>query len=311
MDTAGSSEAPFFDLQVNGYVGVDFCSADLRLEDVRRACEALRADGVGEILATLITDELEALESKLAKWVRFREEDALVAETVRGFHVEGPFLSPREGYIGAHPAAAVRPATVEGAKRLLDAGGGLVRLVTLAPEHDEGATTTAWLRQQGVVVSAGHCDPDYDTLSRAIDAGLSMITHLGNGCPVTLPRHDNIIQRALALRDRLWLCFIGDGLHVPFLALRNYLDLAGLDRVVMTTDAIVAAGLGPGIYELSGAPVEIDDRGAARRPGSLNLAGSTVRGSQLAENLRSELGFSEDEVRRVFSENPRRALGLE
>jgi len=300
----------YFDLQVNGYVGVDFCSAELELEDARRACEALRADGVGGILATLITDELESLEAKLAKWVRFRDADPVIAETVRGFHVEGPFLSPREGYIGAHPAAAVRPATVEGAKRLLEAGGGLVRLLTLAPEHDEGARTTAWLHAQGVVVSAGHCDPDYDTLERAIDAGLSMITHLGNGCPVTLPRHDNIIQRALALRDRLWLCFIGDGLHVPFFALRNYLDLVGLDRVVMTTDAIVAAGLGPGVYELSGAPVEIDERGAARRPGSANLAGSTVRGTQLAENLRTELGFSEAEVALVFSTNPKKALGL-
>lgn len=301
----------FFDLQINGYAGTDFCSDDVTIEEFRHACDALKADGIDGILATLITDSVEALTGKLEKMVRFREEDAVIREMVRGFHVEGPFISPETGYVGAHPSKWVRPAEVDSAARLLEAGNGLVRLMTLAPEYDEGAATTRFLVSRGVVVSAGHCNPDLHTLERAVDAGLSMITHLGNGCPVTLPRHDNFIQRALALSDRLWLCFIPDGAHVPFFALRNYIKVAGLERTIVTSDAIMAAGLGPGTYQLSGDPVEIDENGIARRPGSPNLAGSTIRGFQIPVNLREQLCLRDEEIDLVYRANPMRALGLD
>lgn len=300
----------YFDLQINGYAGTDFCSRDMTGEQFRHACDALKADGIDGILATMITDSVESLSAKMRKMVRFREEDVVIRDMVKGFHVEGPFISPEAGYVGAHPAKWVRPAEVDDAARLLEAGNGLVRLMTLAPEYDEGAVTTRFLVDQGVVVSAGHCNPDLETLERAVEAGLSMITHLGNGCPVMLPRHDNFIQRALSLSDRLWLCFIPDGAHVPFFVLKNTLKMIGLERTIFTTDAILAAGLGPGVYDLSGEPVEIDADGVARRPGSLNLAGSTIRGHQVAANLRNHLGLTEDEVRRVYGDNPRKALGL-
>jgi len=301
----------FFDLQINGYAGTDFCSKDVTLEEFRHACDALKADGIDGILATLITDSVESLAAKLKKMVRFREEDSVIREMVEGFHVEGPFISPVEGYVGAHPAAWVRPAEVDSAARILEAGEGLVRLMTLAPEYDQGAATTRFLVDQGVVVSAGHCDPDFETMKGAIDAGLSMVTHLGNGCPVVLPRHDNFIQRALSFSDRLWLCFIPDGAHVPFFALRNYIKLAGLDRSIVTSDAIMAAGLGPGVYELSGEPVEIDEGGVARRPGSPNLAGSTIRGYQIPVNLKEQLHLGEVEIDRLYRVNPLKALGLD
>ncbi len=299
-----------FDIQVNGYVGTDFCSKDLTLEDCRKACEALREDGVGGILATIITDHVESLEGKLRKLVQFREEDSLVKEMFAGFHVEGPFISPEVGYVGAHPVDCVCPANVDDAKRLLEAGDGLIRLITLAPEFDEGHRTTAFLSENGITVSAGHCNPDMDTLKAAIDVGLSMITHVGNGCPVTLARHDNFVQRVLSLSDDLWLCFIPDGAHVEFFALKNYLKACGYDRTIMVTDAITAAGLGPGTYELSGAPVEIDEHGVARRPGSPNLAGSTIRMPKLLENLSTELGLSQEEIAMVISENPRKAVEI-
>lgn len=301
----------YFDLQINGYVGVDFCAGDLSGEEMRRACEALEADGISGILATVITDRIDSLCTKLRAMARFREEDETIRRVVRGFHVEGPFLNASPGYIGAHPPDCVVPANRDDAARLLEAGEGLVRLVTLAPENDEGAATTRYLADEGVVVSAGHCDPDLATLERAVDAGLSMVTHLGNGCPVILPRHDNFIQRVLSLSDRLWVCYIADGFHVPFFALRNYFRLTGPERSIFTTDAITAAGLGPGVYELSGEPVEVDELGVARRPGSENLAGSTIRGHQVAANLRQHLGLDDAAVDRVYRENPLRALGLD
>lgn len=300
----------FFDLQVNGYHGVDFCSESLRAEDVHRACKALRADGIDQILATVITDSVEALERKLTNLARIRGEDDFIESVIAGFHVEGPFISSVPGYVGAHPEEHVLPASVENAQRIVEAGQGLVRLMTLAPEMDERARTIRFLAESGVTVSAGHCNPSLETLQRSIDAGLSMVTHLGNGCPVDLPRHDNIIQRCLGLADKLWICFIPDGAHIPFFALRNYLRIVELERVIFTTDAILAAGMGPGQYELSGFPIEIDEHGVATRPGSQNLAGSTIRGMEVAENLSREFQLTQAEIEACFRDHPKTALGL-
>ncbi|MFM7243950.1 MAG: N-acetylglucosamine-6-phosphate deacetylase [Planctomycetaceae bacterium] len=299
-----------FDIQVNGYAGADFCSRDLTLAQCRRACDELAADGVGGILASVITDSIEGISAKLARLVAFREQDPAIARMIAGFHVEGPFLSRKPGCPGAHDPAKIVPATVRDAQRILDAGGGLVRLVTLAPECDAGLATTAFLARQGITVSAGHCDPSLDELRAAIDSGLSMVTHLGNGCALDLPRHDNFIQRALFLRERLWICFIPDGVHIPFFALANYLAVSGLDRTIMVTDAILAAKLPAGRYAYGEGEVEVDAAGVARRPGLKNLAGSTISMRQLCENLRRHLGLDEAAIEQLTATNPRRAVGL-
>ena len=297
-----------FDLQVNGYLGADFSDPSLTLEACRTACQQLAADGVAAILATVITGPLERMTRCLENLCRYREADPLIASMIAGFHVEGPFLSPLPGYVGAHDAASILPATPKAAARLVDAGGGLVRLVTLAPECDAEAATTRWLVDQGITVSAGHTDCALDDLAAAIDAGLSMVTHLGNGCPTVLPRHDNIIQRVLSRARDLWICFIPDGAHVPWFTLKNYLQIVGLERAIMVTDAIAAAGLGPGRYMLAGAEVEVDAAGVARRPGSANLAGSTITMPRLQHFLQEHLGLTTDDVRRVIERNPRAVL---
>jgi len=297
-----------FDLQVNGYAGVDFCSSQLTGEELEFACRALKEDGVDSILATIITDSLDRMEAKLARLVTLRKQSALAKKMIAGLHIEGPFISPKIGYVGAHSVEAVVGASEDGCKRLLEAAGGLTRVFTLAPECDPGFATTRYLSDQGVTVSAGHCDPALDTLHRAIDNGLAMVTHFGNGCPVDLPRHDNVLHRFLHFRDRLWFCFIPDGAHVDFVALKNYMDFIGIDRSIAVTDAICASRLGPGRYELSGMQIEVDDNGVARRPGSQNLAGSTVTMPQLQKLLAEELGFSESEIEQLVDRNPRSAI---
>ena len=299
-----------FDLQVNGYAGTDFCSMDLTAEQLNSACLALEADGVDCILATVITDTLEKLRVKLANLVHLREKDPLAQKIIAGFHIEGPFLNPGPGFIGAHPSEAVKLANVDDTKRLLEAAGGLTRIVTLAPEMDPYHETTRFLAEQNIVVSAGHTNASLDQLHGSIDSGLTMATHLGNGCPVDLPRHDNIIQRILSLREHLWIGFIPDGFHIDFFALKNYLDLVGIDRTIMVTDAITAARLGPGTYDLSGAVVEVDDMGVARRPGSPNLSGSTLTMSRLRRNLKDHLDLSDSEIEKLVDLNPRKALGM-
>lgn len=297
-----------FDLQINGYGGVDFNDDSLSADGLHRACTALAADGVDAALFTVITAEIGQMCRRLTRLRELREADPLARRIIRGFHIEGPFLHRADGYRGAHPAEAIVPGDVEIMNRLLDAAGGLTRLVTLAPEADADGRVVRSLVDRGIVVSAGHTDASLDQLRRAIDAGLSMFTHLGNGCPMLLNRHDNIIQRALSLVDRLRPTFIADGAHVPWPALGNYLRLAGTDRAIVVTDAISAAGLGPGTYRLAHWELTIGPDRVARSPDGSHLVGSAATMPIARRNLAEHLGLSAAEIDRLTVHNPRAAL---
>jgi N-acetylglucosamine-6-phosphate deacetylase len=305
-----SSTTTFFDLQVNGYAGVDFNQDGLQAGDLHRACERLESDGVGGCLATIITDDLDAMCRRLSTLAAYRGRDPLVERVIAGLHIEGPFLNETDGYRGAHPRDAIRPADVEAMTRLLDAADGLARVVTLAPERDSGFAVTRMVAAQGIVVSAGHTDATVDELRGAIDAGLSMFTHVGNGCPMHMHRHDNIVQRALSLADRLWLCFIADGAHVPFVALGNYLRNAGEDRAVIVSDAIAPAGLGPGRYTLGRWDIVVGDDMVPRAPDRSHFVGSGITMKQSANNLRQALRLPDRVARRLTCDNPRSVIGV-
>ena len=299
----------FFDLQVNGYGGVDFNQDELRAEDLHAACERLAADGVEGILATIITESLDKMADRLRRLVELREQNALSKRIIAGLHIEGPFINETDGYRGAHPLDAVRPANVDEMLRLLDAAGGLARIVTLAPERDPGLKVTRRLAEERAVISAGHCNAMLDELKAAIDSGLTMFTHLGNGCPMQMHRHDNIVQRVLSLADRLWITFIADGAHVPLFALKNYLQIVGVERAVVVTDAIAPAGLGPGDYTISRWRLRIGEDLVARAPDGSHLIGAAMGMPRVAENLRA-IGLSDADVERVTFQNPKRAIGL-
>ncbi len=301
----------FFDLQVNGYGGIDFNQDALTAEQLHTACAKLAEHGVGGILATIITERLELMCERLKRLVKLRAADPLATKMIAGLHIEGPFLSTKAGYPGGHPVDAIVPPDGEAAKRLLDAGGGLVRLVTLAPERDTGSHVTKLLVGRGIIVSAGHCDPSVEQLQAAIDAGLSMFTHLGNGCPMHMHRHDNVVQRALSLHKYLWLCFIADGIHIAFPALGNYLRAVSPERCVIVTDAVAPAGLGPGHYTLGRRWIlNVGPDLACRAPDGSHLLGAAITMRQSEANLRQHLGLSDEQCRRLLVENPRRSVGL-
>ena len=298
----------YIDLQVNGTMGVDFNSDQLTPDQMHTVCSRLRDDGIAQFLPTIITDTISAMSSRLKRLVELREADPLVQQLVAGFHIEGPFLNETEGYIGAHPVKAVRPANRDDMQRLLDAAAGLTRIVTLAPERDEGFGVTGMLADAEICVSAGHCDPTLDQLKGAIDAGLAMFTHLGNGCPAEMHRHDNIIQRVLSLADRLWISFIADGYHIPTFVLKNYLRSISLERCVLVTDAISAAGLGPGRFQVGGQTFLVGEDGIPRTGDGKYFAGSGVTTPKMVQFARDELGLTAEEIDLLMSANPRRIL---
>jgi N-acetylglucosamine-6-phosphate deacetylase len=304
------SDGVYVDLQLNGYRGIDFNSDDLTADELHRACELLRSDGVAGVLATVITDSLDRMTERLVNVAAIRQTDQLVRDVIWGLHIEGPFINESLGYVGAHPPEHVQPASVEAMRRLLDSAGGLTRVVTLAPERDSGMQVTKFLAGQGIIVSAGHCDATLDQLRAAIDAGLSMFTHLGNGCPIQLHRHDNIIQRVLSLADQLWVCFIADGVHVPYPALGNYLRCVGLHRAIVVTDGTAAAGLGPGRYTIGSQEILIGDELVAWAPDRSHLIGATATMPQAAEKLERALSLSQNTVLQLTSTNPRLLLEI-
>lgn len=302
----------YFDLQVNGYGGVDFNKDDLTGEELAAACKHLSAGGVDGILATFITDDVEKMAGRIAKLVELREADGHAKRLISGIHIEGPFLNAEAGYIGAHPGEAAKAANIEDAEKLIEAGNGLVKLFTLAPEVDEGMAVTQWLAKQGILVSAGHTNASVQTLIAGIEAGLGMFTHLGNGCPMTLDRHDNIVQRVLSVArqyDDFIVSFIADGVHVPYPALGNYIELLGVDQCVVVTDAIAAAGLGEGTYTLGRNTVQIGEDQVARAEDGSHLVGSAITMIESERRLKLYLGLDEADTDWLMSVNPRRIVG--
>jgi N-acetylglucosamine-6-phosphate deacetylase len=121
-------------------------------------------------------------------------------------------------------------------------------------------------------------------------------------------RHDNIIQRALSVADRLMIGFIADGTHVPMFALKNYLKAAGIERCYVVTDAIAPAGLGPGRYTLGRWDLQIGQDMVARAPDGSHFVGSAITMPQTYQNLTATLGLSDDEARMLVYGNPERLI---
>ena len=247
MITSARSRLSLFDIQVNGFGGVDFQNLKLSADDFRRACQSLRSHDTHRILLTLVTDSIEALEEKFAHVEALRGLDPLVKETVVGYHLEGPYLSPEEGYRGAHPAEFMKRPNLKEFRRLQKAAAGNIRLVTLAPEWPGSARFIAELTRGGVVVSLGHTNASNEQIDSAIRSGARLCTHLGNGCRALVNRHDNIIQRLLA-RDELIASFIPDGIHLPPSTLKNFLRAKPPGKIILSGDPVAAAGAPPGEY---------------------------------------------------------------
>lgn len=292
----------FFDIQVNGAFGVDFNDSELTLDQFQGALLRLREVGVTQFLPTIITDDMDVMCARISKIVGFRDASTQARQMVAGVHVEGPFLSPKDGFRGTHPRKHIIEAHVASMQRLLDAGQGMVRLVTLAPEHDAKLKTVQYLVSQNVRVFAGHTDASFDCLKQAIDQGLIGFTHLGNGCPTEMHRHDNIIHRVLSLRDQLYVSLIADGVHLPVWLLQSWLKILPPEKVILTSDSMSAAGMPPGEYCIGGQPILVDADRRTRHRDHQYLAGSASTLEDI-EKVISKLQFGESQKHGWLFEN--------
>lgn len=261
----------FVDLQVNGFAGVDFASADA--DGYRRAGEALLETGVTAFQPTFIT----APEADLVASLREVPREP-IGPRLLGVHLEGPFLAPER--LGSHPAAARRdpdPALLE---RLLEAGP--VTQMTLAPELDGAFELIDLLHGRGVVVSCGHSNATAAQAGRAFDRGVSTVTHIFNAMRPFAHRDPGLAGAALA-HDDVVVQVILDGHHVADES-AQVIWRAAAGRVALVTDAIAATAVGDGRYRLGSVEVEVRD-GIARRTEDGVLAGSVLTMVEAVRNL--------------------------
>jgi N-acetylglucosamine-6-phosphate deacetylase len=272
-----------FDLQANGFAGVDFNDAALTAHDVDQALEAMLACGTTLCLPTIITAHAYELE------VRFAALDRAVAEArfgplmVPGYHLEGPFLNPAEGYAGCHPTDAMIAADPALVERIEAGLSRPILMVTVAPEIEGALAFTRWAAARGKVVAIGHSNADAETIARAAEAGAKLSTHLGNGIAHTHDKFANPLFAQL-IEDRLSASFIADGIHIPPHVLKVLMRARGFERSILVTDAVAAAGAPDGLYRLAGMTVERRSDGSVRLPGSAYLAGSALTLDQAVRN---------------------------
>jgi N-acetylglucosamine-6-phosphate deacetylase len=291
-----------FDLQVNGFGGVDFNAAVLTADRVGEALERMRATGVTRCLPTLITSPFDRFAANAR--VLARMADAAIA----GIHMEGPYLSPEDGARGAHPREHLAPASVDDFVRRQDAADGRIALVTLAPEVPGALRLIEHLAASGVRAAIGHTVAAPQQIGDAISAGATLATHLGNGCAQMLPRHPNPIWELLAADDVL-ATLIADGHHLPPATVKAMVRAKGAGRTMLVTDAIAAAGCAPGAYAIGGVECVLDDEGRVSLPGTPYLAGSSLTLDRAIANAVRFTGLTIEEVIPMASTTPARYLG--
>lgn len=299
-----------FDLQVNGFAGVDFQSADLEAPSLLHAVEGLRRHQTVGILATLITDSVDALCKKLENFESLRNQDSRIAAMVKGYHLEGPWISTEAGYYGAHSKELAKLPCREDFDRLYAAAGGNLKLITLAPELEGACELIEVAVDKGVRIGLGHTNASEQFIDEAIRAGATLATHLGNAVPLEMHRHDNVVQRLLA-RDELVACLIPDGIHLPPFVLRNFYRAKPTGGVFFTSDCMSAAGSPPGKYPLAGYELEVGSDGIVHLPGDDRFAGSSLTMDAALRNVKGLLGLSESEAVELCSTAPAEHFGIQ
>ncbi|MFD1825986.1 N-acetylglucosamine-6-phosphate deacetylase [Mumia zhuanghuii] len=311
VTAVGRSDAPvpgayplllpgFVDLHCHGGGGASF---DGGLDAARTAARAHARHGTTAMLASLVSAPVDVLAEQvrgLAAAIRTGE-----LGPVRGIHLEGPFLSP--DHRGAHDPDALTLPTEEAVATLIEAGGGLVRMVTLAPELRGGLEAIEQLAAAGVAAAVGHTDADYALAAEAFARGATVLTHASNAM---LPIHHRAPGPIVAALDApgVALELILDGVHLHDAWARRLLLDAG-SRGVLVTDAMAAADARDGAYELGGLIVEVAD-GTARLVDTGAIAGSTLTMDTAVRRALGVLGLDPVAVASAASCAPATALGL-
>ena len=234
------------DLQINGYMGVDFSGPDLTLAGIRKATKALWKAGVTTYYPTIITSDFNRMKENFAV-LATAMNDPEIGKSIPGFHLEGPYISPVKGFRGAHLEKYIKNPDWGEFQELQKAANNGIKLITLAPELEGAIPFIRKCVKSGVVVSLGHHNGSAEQIKLAVDAGAQMATHLGNGCANEINRHHNPLWPQLS-DDRITPSIIADGFHLTKEEVRSFFKIKGADKTILVSDALDLAGLPPGEY---------------------------------------------------------------
>lgn len=294
------------DLQINGFMGVDFSDQNITPASFRKATRALWEKGITSFLPTVITASRENL-LKSFELLSAATSTPDVAASVPGFHLEGPYISPEKGFRGAHLEKYIRKPNWDEFTALQKIAENKIKFITLAPEAEGVVPFIENCKNTGVVVSLGHHNGNADQIEKAVDAGATLSTHLGNGCANLIDRHNNPIWPQLA-DDRLSISVIADGFHLNKQEIKTFYKVKGSERTILVSDALDLAGMPPGEY-VRGERKVLLTADVVKFPEENVLAGAASPISSCVTNMMKFTGCSLSEAIQMASTNPARLMG--
>ena len=296
----------FIDVHTHGAYGFDTNDADP--EGLRRWAKSIVSEGITGFLPTTITQSEEVL-TKALKNVANVVREGYEGARILGIHFEGPYLDQK--FKGAQPEQYCVSPDLEQFKRYLEASEGLIRIVTMACEHDEGYRLTRFLCEKGIVPSLGHSSATFDQAVMAFANGARSVTHVYNGMAPYHHREPGIVGASFRFRN-VFGEIICDGNHSTWAALNTFFTNKGPDYGVMITDSLQVKGLPAGTRTLFGGNlIELYEDGSAHLVGAGNLAGSTLKVNQGLRNLVEMAGLPWQTAINSCTINPARLIGVE
>lgn len=296
----------FIDVHTHGAYGFDTNDADP--EGLRRWAKSIVSEGITGFLPTTITQSEEVL-TKALKNVANVVREGYEGARILGIHFEGPYLDQK--FKGAQPEQYCVSPDLDQFKRYLEASEGLIRIVTMACEHDEGYRLTRFLCEKGIVPSLGHSSATFDQAVMAFANGARSVTHVYNGMAPYHHREPGIAGASFRFRN-VFGEIICDGNHSTWAALNTFFTNKGPDYGVMITDSLQVKGLPAGTRTLFGGNlIELYEDGSAHLVGAGNLAGSTLKVNQGLRNLVEMAGLPWQTAINSCTINPARLIGME
>ncbi|MFO7922359.1 MAG: amidohydrolase family protein [Bacteroidales bacterium] len=299
------------DNQVNGYKGVSFVDTggELSAEGIHNITSAFWKEGVTTYMPTLTTNDHEIFLKNFKLLAEVRDDESTLG-SIAGFHLEGPYISPVDGYRGAHPLQHVRPPDLNEFLELYEASGGNIMQVTVAPDVDGAMDFISGVNELGIKIGLGHHDGSSDQIKEAIDRGARIATHLGNGLANTIHRHRNPLWPQLS-DDRLMISIICDGFHLLPEQIRVFYNTKGSNRIIITSDVSHYGGLAPGYYQNAiGDTIQLTREGAVIYPAQNVLSGSASPLSKGVGHVMKVTGCDLATAIQMTSTNPARFYGM-
>ncbi|WP_307893011.1 N-acetylglucosamine-6-phosphate deacetylase [Bacillus swezeyi] len=292
------------DVHIHGANGADVM--DGTAEALNTMAEALPREGTTSFLATTMTQDAATIEHALANVKHHMEADIQPGTAeVLGVHLEGPFISEKR--CGAQPLDAITPPDLSLFKKWQELAGHHIKLVTIAPELEGALELISYLKETGVVASAGHSDAGLKDMEAGMKAGVSHVTHMFNGMRGLHHREPGVAGSAL-LHDELTTELIADGIHVHPAVIKLTFQRKQKEGIILITDAMRAKCLKNGTYTLGGQEVFVNGETAVLKDGT--LAGSILKMDQAALNMMEFSDCSLEDIVYMTAVNPAKQLNV-